>query len=123
MGDPARRTGVPECCLVLPWTLALVLGIWRAIRRLRHLEPDPEADPWFDGWQVVQADDFGTLLQFLGSTAGRKLVEVVDATPRLDGSFRRYRLRVPPNIHTAREAIAWTFGFDNPAEYDPGAET
>jgi hypothetical protein len=58
------------------------------------------------------------------------MVEVTNSTPDLmvqaDGSkslqFKRYTLRVPPNIVSAREAIAWTF--DLPiALYNPEKET
>jgi hypothetical protein len=37
-------------------------------------------------------------------------VEVVNSTRAPDGSFKRYWLRVPPEMSTAREAVAWTFG-------------
>jgi hypothetical protein len=37
------------------------------------------------------------------------LVEVVNATPDPDGGWRRFFLRVPPAMGTAREAVAWTF--------------
>ncbi|MBV9125356.1 MAG: hypothetical protein JO112_18530 [Planctomycetes bacterium] len=36
---------------------------------------------------------------------------------------RRYLLRVPPDMKTCRQAIAWTAGFDNPADYQPQVET
>jgi hypothetical protein len=42
---------------------------------------------------------------------------VVNSTPEQDGTYRRYLLRVPPTTRTAREAVAWTFGFDNAREY------
>ena len=40
------------------------------------------------------------------------LLEVVNRTPEPDGSFKHYYLRVPPQISKAKEAVAWTFGFD-----------
>ncbi len=36
---------------------------------------------------------------------------------------RRYLLRVPPETTTCWQAIAWTAGFDNPADYAPLVET
>ncbi|BAU91994.1 hypothetical protein MPPM_3389 [Methylorubrum populi] len=36
---------------------------------------------------------------------------------------RRYFLRVPPAMRTCHQAVAWTAGFDDPAEYDPLIET
>jgi hypothetical protein len=42
------------------------------------------------------------------------MIEVLNSTPSPDGSFKRYWLRVPPTMMTAREAVAWTFNM--PAE-------
>ena len=50
------------------------------------------------------------------------LVEVENATREADGSHRRYFLRVPPDMRTAREAVAWTFGAP-PDEWRPLVET
>jgi hypothetical protein len=43
-------------------------------------------------------------------------VEVINATPELDGTHRHYFLQVPANINSAREAVAWTYGMQ-PDEY------
>ena len=37
-------------------------------------------------------------------------VEVINATPEPDGTRKHYFLQVPPNLGTAREAVAWTYG-------------
>jgi len=58
----------------------------------------------------------------LWSCAGIMLVEVVNATKEPDGTYRRYFLRVPPHMRTAREAVAWTFGL-RPEAYEPASET
>jgi hypothetical protein len=50
------------------------------------------------------------------------MVEVVNSTAEPDGSRKRYWLRVPPEMQTAREAVAWTFGLSE-REYDPTTET
>jgi hypothetical protein len=50
------------------------------------------------------------------------MVKVLNSTPEPDGSFKEYFLRVPPNMTTAREAVAWTFNMD-PQEYSPQQET
>jgi hypothetical protein len=50
------------------------------------------------------------------------MVEVINATPEPDGSRKRYWLRVPPYMRTAREAVAWTFGLSG-KEYAPDKET
>jgi hypothetical protein len=49
-------------------------------------------------------------------------VEVVNSTRSPDGSFKRYWLRVPPEMTTAREAVAWTFGLHS-QQYEPEKET
>jgi hypothetical protein len=50
------------------------------------------------------------------------LVKVRNATPEPDGTWKDYFLRVPPDMLTPREAVAWTFGLDAP-EYAPQTET
>lgn len=49
-------------------------------------------------------------------------VRVRNSTPEPDGSYRKYTLRVPPHVATAREAVAWTFGLEE-ADYQPSLET
>ncbi|MFH5806130.1 DUF6745 domain-containing protein [Alienimonas sp. DA493] len=48
------------------------------------------------------------------------LVVVAVSCPSTGG---RYVLRVPPNMKTCRQAIAWTAGFDDPSQYAPLVET
>ena len=43
-------------------------------------------------------------------------VEVVNGTPESDGMRKHYFLQVPPEIHSARAAVAWTYGL-NEHEY------
>ena len=64
-------------------------------------------------------DDYGKLWATTVRIDGERvqLVEVVNATAEPDGSHRRYFLRVPPTTRTAREAVGWTFGFDNADDY------
>ncbi len=50
------------------------------------------------------------------------MVEVVNSSPEPDGSWRRYWLRVPPDVCTAHEAVAWSFGASID-EYRPMVET
>ncbi len=75
------------------------------------------------GAQKIHSDDFGTLWRVdLRDDEPLIMVEVVDATPQRDGSFRNYMLRVPPWIRTAQEGVAWTFGRP-PHEYQLDLET
>lgn len=50
------------------------------------------------------------------------MVEVVNGTEEPDGTFKNYHLRVPPNITTAHEAVAWTYGM-KAEEYDLAVRT
>lgn len=50
-------------------------------------------------------------------------VEVTNSTPEPDGHHKVYQLRVPPSVTTCQQAVAWTFGIDVAAEYQPLVET
>ena len=77
------------------------------------------------GSDLVAQDDFGKLwrCELQIDNEPLRVVEVVNSTPEPDGTHRRYLLRVPPTTRTAREAVAWTFGFDDPQQYLPAAES
>lgn len=71
------------------------------------------------GARMLHQDDYGTLFRKeLPGDEPLVMVKVVNATPEPDGSFKDYFLRVPPNVQTAREAVAWTFG-KAPDDYGP----
>ena len=44
-------------------------------------------------------------------------VEVINATPEPDGTRKHFFLQVPPNLQTARAAVAWSYGMQ-PEVYD-----
>lgn len=71
------------------------------------------------GSDLVAQDDFGKLWRCTLQIDDEPLhvVEVVNSTPEPDGTHRRYLLRVPPESRTARQAVAWTFGFNDPQQY------
>lgn len=71
----------------------------------------------------IQSDETGDLYQIaLPSDEPLVLVRVLNATSDDDGSRKPYWLRVPPDMTTARAAVAWTF--NTPAsEYHPDRET
>jgi len=64
-------------------------------------------------------DDFGTLWRTRMQVGGEPFVavEIVNATAEPDGTYRRFFVRVPPEMRTARGAVAWTFGFDRAEDY------
>src|SRR5262245_8094525 len=60
------------------------------------------------GAERVHADDTGTLWRCeLPDDEPLVMVEVTNATPEPDGTHRAYWLRVPPQLWTARQAVAW----------------
>lgn len=75
------------------------------------------------GARKIQTDETGSLyLKDMLDDEPIVLVEVINRSPEPDGHFKRYFLRVPPHIRTAREAVAWTFGL-RPEHYKPNKET
>lgn len=66
------------------------------------------------GGEIVQQDDYGRLWRTREHVGGEPYVavEVLNATAEPDGSRRRYFLRVPPRMRSARAAVAWSFGLE-----------
>ena len=75
--------------------------------------------------ELIAEDDYGKLWRtdIRVDTEPLVIVEVANSTPERDGSRRRYFLRVPPRARTPREAVAWTFGFEQAHDYILAAET
>ena len=73
----------------------------------------------------IHADEYGELYITRSGDEKIAMVKVVNATAEADGSFKNYFLRVPPHVTTAREAVAWTFGFEGKdlARYAPIKQT
>lgn len=49
--------------------------------------------------------------------------DLVCVSVRCPSTGRHYLIRVPPNMKTCRQAVAWTAGFDNAEDYAPEEET
>jgi hypothetical protein len=49
--------------------------------------------------------------------------DIVCVVVHCPSTGHRYVLRVPPHMRSCREAIAWTAGYENPADYQPLVET
>jgi len=80
-------------------------------------------DRYMIGAKKIQEDAFGILYrQLVPGDEDLYVVKVLNSTPEPDGSQRVYFLRVPPAVKTAREGVAWTFGFRE-HEYFPLEET
>jgi len=75
------------------------------------------------GAKVRNIDKFGTLyIKHMPGDESIVMVHLVNKTPEPDGSYKDYFLRVPPNMHSAQAAVAWTFGLDADS-YKPIVET
>jgi len=71
----------------------------------------------------TQTDTCGTLYRVdLPNDEPLVLVRVVNSTPERNGKFKHYFLRVPPDLTTARAAVAWTFS-QTAEQYAPHIET
>ena len=76
------------------------------------------------GAKRVQGDDYGDLYRVARpDDSDLVMVQVTNSTPDLDGTPKTYWLRVPPQIQSARHAVAWTFGLERPEDYLPVVET
>lgn len=64
----------------------------------------------------------GAKLHRLKAAIPLQWISMNNSTPEPDGSVKRYWLRVPPTMTTAREAMAWTFGLEADA-YQPQHES
>jgi hypothetical protein len=72
---------------------------------------------------VVQRDHCGNLWRAeMPGDEPLVMIEVRNATPDPDGSRRTFWLRVPPEVLTAVEGVAWTFDLP-PERYHPLVET
>jgi len=72
---------------------------------------------------ILSTDECGTLYcKEMTDDESIVMVHVINSTPELDGSKKEYFLRVPPDITTAREAVAWSFGL-KAEDYVPKTET
>lgn len=79
------------------------------------------------GASKIHEDEFGTLYRKEIRRGERRveplvMVKVINSTPDAGGIKREYFIRVPPNIKTAHEAVAWTFNIPT-AKYQPETET
>lgn len=75
------------------------------------------------GAEAIDEDEAGVLYRKdMGDDEPIVMVKVVNRTAEPDGTFREYFLRVPPEITSAREAVAWTFDVET-EDYSPLIES
>jgi hypothetical protein len=58
----------------------------------------------------VAEDETGVLWRQRWRWEAWAAVEVINGTPELDGTHKRYFLQVPPTVRSPREGVAWTYG-------------
>lgn len=75
------------------------------------------------GYRVISQDSYGTLIRKeMPNDEPIVMVIVENATQEQGVEPKKYMLRVPPDMCTAKEAVAWTFGLTED-EYDPVVES
>ena len=67
-------------------------------------------DRYMQSANIVHQDRTGRLRKKKVGNDTIAVIEVVNGTAEIDGTFRRYVLSVPPEMQTACEAVAWTYG-------------
>lgn len=73
--------------------------------------------------ELIAEDKFGKLYRRkIENDEDLVMVAVVNSTPEPDGHFKDYWIRVPENMKTPAQAVAWTFGLTE-EEYKPLIET
>jgi hypothetical protein len=121
-----RGVQVPEWLVLRPELLRphLIVGERNAeVRRIMLDRLGAERFVRRHGEAEVHADEYGTLYRIrFPNDEDLVMVKVVNATPEPNGSFKDYFLRVPPDVRTARGAVAWTFGMA-PEDYEPAMQT
>lgn len=76
------------------------------------------------GAEMIHEDEYGALFRKeFDDDEPLVMVRVTNSTMEPDGTFKNYFLRVPPQVETAREAVAWTFGIEDGQEYKPAQES
>ena len=74
------------------------------------------------GAELEQSDGYGDLYRVTIDGRTEKFVRVVNATPEADGTYRDYIIPVWPDVTTAHEAVARTYG-RTPDTYSPEVRT
>lgn len=71
---------------------------------------------------LVHEDECGSLYRKRIDDFITSVVKVVNRTSEPDGTYKTYFLEVPPEMMTAKQAVAWTFDMEE-ADYQPIVET
>lgn len=75
------------------------------------------------GAELINEDEFGQLFRKeIPNDEAIVMLCVINSTMEPDGTYKKYFLRVPPSVRTAREAVAWTFSLQ-PNDYNPNVQS
>ncbi len=75
------------------------------------------------GAELVDEDEFGQLYRKeIPNDEAIVMLCVTNSTMEPDGTYKKYFLRVPPSVRTARQAVAWTFSMQ-PNDYAPNVQS
>jgi hypothetical protein len=88
----------------------------RNVRRCMIDMMTPERFIAASGAIPVSVDETGVLWRKQWFRDSWAAVEVVNGTAEADGTRKHYYLQVPPDVRSAREAVAWTYGL-TPQQY------
>lgn len=126
MNGPAIMYGAALNCLDMEFPLETdPLRLWLELHELApaYRFTRPEKFLKESNVNIIHQDEFGILYhKHFHDGSWQAMVCVKNSTPEPDGSRKEYYLRVPPDIHTARGAVAWTFGLQAD-EYEPEFES
>ncbi len=101
-------------------TLTITPGLYEINLQRQYRPRNP-------GWvqsqrYLVNESRFGRLWKSPSSGEDEIVVEVINATPESDGTREGFFIRVPPNMQTAKQAVAWSFGLHED-EYEPDIQS
>lgn len=73
--------------------------------------------------EAIHEDEFGSLYRrWVDGKEDIVMVKVINSTANQDGTFSESWLRVPPEMRTAKQAVAWSFGMRE-QDYNPSVES
>lgn len=98
------------------------LWFFRSIRDITLNSEVQEALIRYAGMKKLHEDETGTLYRYQSLFGTALFVSVINRTPEHDGLRKRYFIQVPPNMESARQAVAWTFEMHED-DYHPIRET
>lgn len=133
----------------LPWSLRSVRVLWNGVQISDRVAFDPESITVEEIMREQNASVRSVLLERVGADwfvdhaeatlidededpGGRRRLLRVPFFEKEDYFFvelhcpstgHRYMLRVPPDVKTCQQAVAWTAGYSSPAAYRPIEET